>query len=183
MKKRALLILISTWYGCVPNTIEHHTPTYSLSIDSILNEQGTTSLNVDVNGFFVFDLDSGGVEKQTIRRIIGTVTKDSVVPYPSEVIDWESSHSWFTSSDYGFYVRRTINYLGQWVTIDTIYPNLPSGLLVPTINPTSISGTNGEINTMFAPIFGMRGDTVVIVARLWTPYDKIYSDTISIILK
>jgi predicted ribonuclease YlaK len=64
--------------------------------------------------------------------------------------------------------------LGQWVNVDTIQLNFPSGLLVPTINPTSISGTNGKINTMIAPIYGMKGDTMIVTARLWTPYNKIY---------
>jgi len=36
--------------------------------------------------------------------------------------------------------------------------------MVNTINIASYSGTNGEINTMIAPIGNMKGDTMVIKA-------------------
>ena len=36
---------------------------------------------------------------------------------------------------------------------------------------------------MIAPIYGMKGDTMVVIAKLWTPYNKTYSDTIKIILR
>ena len=99
------------------------------------------------------------------------------------MIDWESSHTWVTGTDNGYYVRRVINALGQWVIVDTNYINIPSGLIVPTINPTSISGDVGEINTMIAPIYSMRGDTMIVTAKLWTPYNKTYYDTLKVILR
>jgi hypothetical protein len=80
-------------------------------------------------------------------------------------------------------VRRIVNGLGQWTIVDTNYINVPAGLIVPTVNPGSISGDGGEINTMIAPIYSMRGDTMIITARLWTPYDKIYYDTLKVILR
>jgi len=169
--------------GCEDVIIEPTPPTYTLSIDSVLTEDGKQSLEVDANGYYLLDLEPTSNTKQTIRRITGIVLKDSSEPYPPEVVDWESSHTWITGDTVGYVVRRVINGLGQWTIVDTNYINVPAGLIVPTVNPTSISGTGGEINTMIAPIYGMRGDTMIVTARLWTPYNKVYSDTVKIILR
>jgi hypothetical protein len=176
-------ILLVTLVSCEKEPIEPTTPIYTLSIDSVLTEDGKQSLEVDANGYYLLDLEPISDYKQTIRRITGIVLKDSSEPYPPEVIDWESSHTWVTGTDNGYYVRRVINYLGQWVNVDTNYINVPAGLIVPTVNPTSISGTGGKINTMIAPIYAMRGDTMIVTTRLWTPYNKVYSDTVKIILR
>lgn len=168
--------------GCEPDII-NPTPTYEFSIDSVLTETGMKSLDVDANGYYLLDLQTTSDYKQTIRRITGRVLKDSLEPTPPEVIEWESSHTWLTGNDTGYYIRRVINYLGQWVNVDTNYINVPSGLIAPTINPTSISGRDGEINTMIAPIYSMVGDTMIVTGKLWTPYDKVYYDTLKIILR
>ena len=104
-------------------------------------------------------------------------------PTPAEFIEWESSHNWITGDNQEAYVvRSTINVLGQWVVIDTIQLNIPAGLIVPTVNSSSYSGTGGEINTMIAPIYEMRGDTMTVTARMWTEY-KTYYDTLKVILE
>ena len=174
-----LIMLVS----CEDNIIEPIPPTYQLTIDSLLTEDGKQSIERDSNGYYLLDLEPTSDFKQTIRRITGRVLKDSSEPTPPEVIDWESSHTWVTGTDNGYYVRRVINALGQWVIVDTNYINIPSGLIVPTINPTSISGDVGEINTMIAPIYSMRGDTMIVTAKLWTPYNKTYYDTLKVILR
>ena len=38
--------------------------------------------------------------------------------------------------------------------------NFWKDVLIPTCNSASYSGTNGEINTMIAPVNKMRGDTL-----------------------
>lgn len=169
--------------GCEDNITEPIPPTYQLSIDSLLTEDGKQSIERDVNGYYLLDLEPTSDTKQTVRRITGRVLKDSSEPTPPEVVDWESSHTWVTGTDNGYYIRRIINALGQWVIVDTNYINIPSGLIVPTINPTSISGDGGEINTMIAPIYSMRGDTMIVTAKLWTPYNKTYYDTLKVILR
>ena len=174
-----LIMLVS----CEDNIIEPIPPTYQLTIDSLLTEDGKQSIERDSNGYYLLDLEPTSDFKQTVRRITGRVLKDSSEPTPPEVIDWESSHTWVTGTDNGYYVRRVINALGQWVIVDTNYINIPSGLIVPTINPTSISGDVGEINTMIAPIYSMRGDTMIVTAKLWTPYNKTYYDTLKVILR
>jgi hypothetical protein len=174
-----LIMLVS----CEDNIIKPIPPTYQLTIDSLLTEDGKQSIERDSNGYYLLDLEPSSDTKQTVRRITGRVLKDSSEPTPPEVIDWESSHTWVTGTDNGYYVRRVINALGQWVIVDTNYINIPSGLIVPTINPTSISGDVGEINTMIAPIYSMRGDTMIVTAKLWTPYNKTYYDTLKVILR
>lgn len=168
--------------GCEDIIIEPTPPTYNLSIDSVLTQDGKQSLEVDINGYYLLTLDSSSQTKQTVHRVTGIVLKDSTEPYPPEVVDWESSHTWITGDTVGYVVRRIVNALGQWVIVDTNYINVPAGLIVPTINPTSISGDGGEINTMIAPIYGMKGDTMIVTAKLWTLYDVHY-DTLKIILR
>jgi len=51
------------------------------------------------------------------------------------------------------------------------YVNLPpittwKDELVPTINTSSYAGTNGEINTVIAPIYKMKGDTMRVMCKV-----------------
>jgi hypothetical protein len=39
-------------------------------------------------------------------------------------------------------------------------------VLVPTINKSSYVDSNNEINTMIAPIYGMRNDTLVVDCKV-----------------
>jgi hypothetical protein len=50
--------------------------------------------------------------------------------------------------------------------------------LVPTINKVSYSGTNGEVNTIIAPISEMKGDTMVIKAFNYNAKKTIYTKVI-----
>ena len=50
--------------------------------------------------------------------------------------------------------------------------------LVPTINKASYSGTNGDINTVIAPISEMKGDTMVIKAFNYNAKKTIYTKVI-----
>lgn len=175
------LILLSL-VSCEDNMIEP-IHTYELSIDSLLTENGNQSLPIDSNGYYRLTLDSTSANKQTIRRITGIVSKDEMEPTPPEFVEWESSHNWVTGdNEEAYIVRSTINVLGQWVVIDTIQLNIPAGLIVPTVNSSSYSGTGGEINTMIAPIYEMKGDTMVVTARMWTKYETYY-DTLKVILE
>ena len=175
------LILLSL-VSCEDNMIEPM-HTYELSIDSLLTENGNQSLPIDSNGYYRLTLDSTSANKQTVRRITGIVSKDEMEPTPPEFVEWESSHNWVTGdNEEAYIVRSTINVLGQWVVIDTIQLNIPAGLIVPTVNSSSYSGTGGEINTMIAPIYEMKGDTMVVTARMWTEYETYY-DTLKVILE
>ena len=49
-----------------------------------------------------------------------------------------------------------------YVSYDTTYITGFSGFIVPTINCCSYSNSEGEVNTMFGPVWTMRLDTVLI---------------------
>jgi hypothetical protein len=56
-------------------------------------------------------------------------------------------------------------------TGELTYVNLPplvnwKNVLVPTINKSSYVDSNNEINTMIAPIYGMRNDTLVVDCKV-----------------
>jgi hypothetical protein len=53
--------------------------------------------------------------------------------------------------------------------------------LVPTVNSVSIpSPSSGEVNTIFGPVYPMKGDTVTVVANLHytieIPVDKLFAN-------
>ena len=69
-----------------------------------------------------------------------------------------------------------------YVSIDTSYIIGFEGFEVPTINSSSYSNADGEVNTMFAPVWTMRYDTVhVSVGYFDNSYDFI-NQSIEIIL-
>lgn len=184
MRKVLLVIIGLVAISCKEVAIEPTEIVYSLSIDSILVQDGTRSLDVDPNGFYILKLDSSAQTKQTVHRITGIVLQDSLEPWPPAYVNWESSHTWITGDTVGYIVRRIVNTFGQWVIIDTNYINVPSGLIVPTVNPTSISGKGGEVNTMIAPIYGMKGDTMIVSATLSAEYLTYpLTDTVKILLR
>jgi hypothetical protein len=62
--------------------------------------------------------------------------------------------------------KAYVNYFTGQFTIVNMPPLIASkDELVPTINKTSYSGTNGEINTIIAPISEMIGDTMVVKSK------------------
>ena len=63
--------------------------------------------------------------------------------------------------------KTYINYF----TGELTYVNLPpltnwKDVVVPTINPSSYVDENEEINTMIAPIYHMKNDTLVVECRV-----------------
>jgi hypothetical protein len=68
--------------------------------------------------------------------------------------------------------------LGEWVDVDTTYVTGFAGSVVPTINEFSYSGSEGEINTVIAPVDFMQGDTMVVKAHF-----RDLEETIRIILE
>jgi hypothetical protein len=127
---------------------------YTLEIDG--------RLDTTVEGLYKLKLVSTNNSDQTIHRVTGQLLNNGEEPYPPQYVDWESSHVWYLSDTTHVIIRRTINVLGEWVNIDTTYVTQFQGDIVPTINPSSVSGTDGEINTVIAPIEEMRGDTLTV---------------------
>jgi hypothetical protein len=143
---------------------------YTLSVDGRLD---TTN-----EGYYKLDLNSTANSIQTIHRLTGKLLNNGKEPYPPQLVNWESSHTWVLNDTAYVIIRRVINTNGQWVNVDTTYVRGFGGAIVPTINSSSYSGTNGEINTVIAPIDNMLGDTMVVKCKF-----KNLEKTIRIILE
>lgn len=150
--------------GCVVE------PTYqTIQIDS--------RLQTDSNGFYHLSLNQ--FRTQTIHRISGMVYENG---YPSENIRvrWYASHYWLLSDSVGYIIdhwkfddktreHREAVYMGR----DTVFITYFQGMEVPTVNGVSYSNAIGEVNTVFAPVHWMVGDTVSIIAVVRDDTDKI----------
>jgi hypothetical protein len=124
-----------------------------------------TRLPKDNNGYSVFNLYSK--ETQNIHTISGSIRVNGRIPNePREKVEWESSHYWTIKlgDTIGTIYRRTWRGLG-WQIVDSIkVVNLKTSQ-VPTINSVCYNSVNGSINTVIAPMWNMKGDTMTIVAR------------------
>jgi hypothetical protein len=132
------------------------TPTDTVSI------QLDARLSIDKNGYYHLKLNP--YTNQTTHRITGKVTP-AVTPIK---VEWQSNlYWWLLAGD--TVARVTKTYINQY-SGELTYVNLPpimnwKSQLVPTINSSSYSGTAGEINTVIAPIYKMKGDTLNIICR------------------
>jgi len=159
--------------------------TITFTIDSALTSNGKKSLPLDNNGFYHLILSP--YSNQTLTRITGTLLVDGKPnPAPSPVdgrIEWTGSHYWVLKAgeSVGAIIKTYFNpYTGQLQTSQL--PNLISqkDVVVPIVNGTSQLGyNNGEINTMAAPIYQMKGDTITIIGNvIYTieiPIDNLFS--------
>ena len=160
------LIPILFLFGCTKD-IEIPVPkkTYTLEINGVLNQNGNGYLPKDVNGYYHLKLDK--TKNQTVHRVNGKILVNGREPYPAEKVEWESNLYWILRrNDTITTITKTyINYFTGQYQIVQLPPLIASkDELVPTINSSSYSGDNGEINTMIAPIYNMKGDTLVIKA-------------------
>jgi len=124
-----------------------------------------TRLPKDSNGYSVFNLYS--TQTQNIHTISGTIRRNGRIPdNPRQRVEWESSHYWTlkVGDTIGTIYRRTWRGLG-WQIVDSIKVTNLKTSEVPTINSVSFNSADGTINTVIAPIWNMRGDTMTIVAR------------------
>jgi hypothetical protein len=165
-----ILALSLLLFSCEDNLIDSIPDNYTMELDGRLD---TTN-----EGFYKLELNSSNNSVQTIHRITGQLLNNGKEPNPPQLVEWESSHSWTVNDTAYVFIRRTVNYLGNWVNVDTIYVTGFGGSIVPTINEFSYSGTDGEINTVIAPIDEMVGDTMIVKARF-----KDLEKTIRIILE
>jgi len=168
MKKSLLIILISTLLGCtkegdgnwqyagflIPN------PKIEMSIDSRLPK--------DANGYSYFKLYSS--ETQNIHTISGSIRINGKIPdNPRVKVEWENNLYWnLVKGDTIATITKTyLNYYtGQFEVVKL--PPLVSNVnaLVPTINKACYNSADGSINTVIAPKWEMRGDTMTIIARI-----------------
>jgi hypothetical protein len=142
-------------------------PNVDVSID--------TRLPKDNNGYSVFQLYS--METQNLHRISGKILFNGAAPRPSQDAEWESNLYWWINKGETI-VKFTKTYFNQYTgqLITSQLPDLVSNVnaIVPTINKTSQSDLQtGEINTVIAPMWEMKGDTMVVICKVkyWYPYE------------
>ena len=135
-------------------------------------------LNVDDNGYYHLELSDNW---QTLHRLSGTAYINDV---PLEVlkVHWESSHYWYLGDTLGYIVNRYLTDDGIYVSVDTSYVVGFNGMEVPTINPASYSNSDGEVNTMIAPVQSMVGDTMTIRMYFWNNKYEIIDEVFYIVL-
>jgi len=158
----------------------------SFSIDSVLNTTGTNSLKLDNNGFYHLVIDTS--KFQNLARITGKFLVDdkpNVTPSAvNETIEWNSDHFWILNpGDTVAHLVKTYfnNFTGKLMTVNLKSLIAFQSQLVPTINPVSYSDrNNGSVNTMFAPISAMKGDTIIVTGKakftIEIPNSKLFSD-------
>ena len=120
-------------------------PNVELSID--------TRLSKDINGYSYFNLYS--MDKQNFHRISGTILVNGKTPKPSQGAEWESNLYW-------------------WIGKNDTIVSVTKTAVIPTINKNSQSDiSTGEINTIIAPMWEMRGDTMIVVCKVkyFYPYE------------
>jgi hypothetical protein len=168
-----LLILFS---ACTKDDVVVPQKNYTFSIDSVLTQSGTKSLLIDANGYYHLKLIPNS--NQQPHRITGRILVNDKEPFPIEKIEFESNlYWWLRRGDTAAYITHAyVNYFSGQYTIVNLPPMIVSkDELVPTINKASYSGTNGEINTVIAPISEMKGDTMVVKAFNYNAKKTIYT--------
>lgn len=153
-----LFIGLLVFTGCTKEGFLQPNRNIEMSID--------TRLPKDVNGYSVFNLYSETT--QNIHRISGSIRVNGQIPNePREKIEWESSHYWVLKQGepIGIIYRRTWRGLG-WQIVDSIKVDNLKTSQVPTINSFCYNSADGSINTVIAPMWNMRGDTMTIVAKI-----------------
>lgn len=120
-------------------------------------------LPIDKNGYYHLVLNKSS--HQTIHRVSGKVKGNT---HPLK-IEWNSNLFWWLLQ--GQVVANITKTYFNPFTGELVYVNLPPLInwkdsLVPTINSASYSDKDNEINTVIAPIYRMRYDTLVVVARI-----------------
>lgn len=161
-----LILIILLFTGCSKEALFLSNKTYSLKIDSVLNSSGTQSILYDVNGYYHLKLDA--TKNQTLSRVTGKILLDGNEPDPPEKIEWESNLYWSLKKGdtVANITKAYINFFSGQYTIVSLPPLIASkDELVPTSNFASYSGKDGEINNMIAPIYKMKGDTLILKSR------------------
>ena len=118
-----------------------------------------SDLDIDGNGFYHLPIDT--TKWQTLHRLTGVVTRDSIGVNVIKV-SWHSNHYWLIGDTLGYMIQNTGSEDLWYVGYDTTYITWFSGFEVPIVNGSSYSDMHGEVNTMIAPVKSMIGDTITI---------------------
>ena len=153
MMKNGLIIPLafSVFFGCTNLLTEPHS-TVVFELDA--------RLPLDDNGYYHLEIDT--TTWQTLHRLSGHVYRDGD-PVNIVKFGWGSSHYWVVGDNFGYVIANNgltddLVYVGY----DTTYLDWFGGSEVPIVNGASYSRDDGEVNTMLAPVYLMRGDTSTI---------------------
>ena len=108
-------------------------------------------------------------EGQNLLTLTGSIRINGKVPdNPRVKVDWENNLYWhLRKGDVVATITKTYlnQYTGQFtiVQLPPLINNIDA--LVPTINKTCYNSADGSINTVIAPIWEMRGDTMQVVVK------------------
>lgn len=142
-------------------------------MDSVLNPSENVELNAitnlpkDKNGFYHFELYNQ--TGQNLQTLTGSIRINGKIPdNPRVKVDWENNLYWhLRKGDVVATITKTYlnQYTGQFtiVQLPPLINNIDA--LVPTINKTCYNSVDGSINTVIAPIWEMRGDTMQVVVK------------------
>jgi hypothetical protein len=159
MKRLLVLAFIVIFTSCTKDEIVIPKDVIEMSID--------TRLPKDVNGYSYFKLYS--TESQNIHTISGSIRINGKIPdEPRVKVEWENNLYWnLVKGDTIATITKTyLNYYtGQFMVVKL--PSMISNVnaLVPTINKVCYNSADGSINTVIAPKWEMRGDTMIVVVR------------------
>jgi hypothetical protein len=179
MKK--LIPLLILFSACTKDDINIPAPkpTYTITVDSVLNRAGTNSLPKDANGFYHLKINNPYSNQQS-HRVVGKILVNGKEPIPAEKVEWESNLFWILKRQdtIATISKAYINYFtGQFTIVQLPALISQKNELIPTSNFVSYSGKGGEVSNMIAPVREMRGDTLVLKAFHYsskvTTYTKI----------
>ena len=137
-------------------------------------------LPIDDDGFYHLNLSRN--KWQTLHRVSGFISTQDGTPIESFWVEWESDLMWYLGDTLGYIVNRNFDDNGMYVSIDTSYITGFNGMEVPTINCCSYSNSDGEVNTMIAPVQTMVGDTMTIRMYFWNNEYELIQEFIHIVL-
>lgn len=154
-KYLGLLIVVLLFTSCTHDEFDDIVIPPTLELDA--------RLPIDENGYYHLVLDS--TKNQTVHRISGKV-------YPKLQpikVEWESNLFWWLLE--GEIVANITKTYFNSFTGELTYVNLPplinwKDAIVPTINSASYVDDNEEVNTMIAPIYRMKNDTLIVKAQI-----------------
>jgi hypothetical protein len=159
MKKLLILALVIVFASCTKDDVVAPKDVIEMSID--------TRLPKDVNGYSYFKLYS--VTSQNIHTISGSIRINGKIPdEPRVKVEWENNLYWnLKKGDTLATITKTyLNYFTGQFTIVKLPPLVSNiNALVPTINNVCYNSADGSINTVIAPKWEMKGDTMIVVAR------------------
>ena len=176
MKKLYLLlpILFLIYWGCEDQTNDNNDE----NVDEIVFNL-EPRLDQDVNGYYHLQLNPSSF--QTLHRLSGYIYRNGI-PLDVMKFNWESSHFWMLGDTLGYFIHRGLTDDLEYVSYDTTYITGFSDFIVPTINCCSYSNSDGEVNTMFGPVWTMRYDTVLVSVGYFDNSYNFINQSIEIVL-